>query len=38
MSVFKFFLIEIIISSFNNNALDKCPNGKAFLNIMASSV
>ena len=37
MNIFKFFLIEIIISSFNNNALDKCANGKAF-NIMASSV
>ena len=35
MSVFKFFLIEIIISSFNNNALDKCANGKAVTSWLA---
>jgi len=26
----RFFLTEIIICSFNNNALKKCTNGKAF--------
>jgi len=26
----RFFLTEIIICSFNNNALEKCANGKAF--------
>ena len=26
----KFFLREMVISSFNNNALTQCPNGKAF--------
>jgi len=34
----RFFLTEIIICSFNNNALKKCANGKAFYIVATVSV